>query len=314
MKWGLIPSWTKRSPDYASTLKTINCRDDSLASPGGLWASMKGRKRCIVFAQGFYEWLKKGPGGKERIPYYIKRKDGKPLLMAGLWDCVRYEEGEEVWSYTVVTTSSNKQLKFLHDRMPVILEPEEVKVWLDPGRTEWNRELQGLLRPWGGELEVYQVSKEVGKVGNNSKSFVVPVGEGKGSIEQWFGKKKGEKAKEKDEVKNEVEIKNEEGETKTMEVDELAKTADDGGLGEPQGAGVKREAPSSPGGEPPKKKMELTSSPVKTTSPFKTTSPAKKPQGRGKISATSNAGRSPAKNKGKADGNQKITKFFGNSA
>lgn len=56
MKWGLVPFWTKRNPDYASMLKTINCRDDSLASPGGMWASMKARKRCIVLGEGFYEW------------------------------------------------------------------------------------------------------------------------------------------------------------------------------------------------------------------------------------------------------------------
>lgn len=89
MKWGLVPSWTKRSPDYASMLKTINCRSDSLAGTGGLWSSMKGRKRCVVLADGFYEWLRVGP--KERVPHYIKRKDGQPMLFAGLWDCVQYE-------------------------------------------------------------------------------------------------------------------------------------------------------------------------------------------------------------------------------
>ena len=89
MKWGLVPSWTKRSPNYASMLKTINCRSDSLSGTGGLWSSMKARKRCIVVADGFYEWLKVGP--KERVPHYIKRKDGQPMLFAGLWDCVRFE-------------------------------------------------------------------------------------------------------------------------------------------------------------------------------------------------------------------------------
>lgn len=89
MKWGLIPSWTKRSPNYASMLKTINCRSDSLSGSGGMWSSMKGRKRCIVVADGFYEWLKVGP--KERVPHYIKRKDGQPMLFAGLWDCVKFE-------------------------------------------------------------------------------------------------------------------------------------------------------------------------------------------------------------------------------
>lgn len=89
MKWGLVPSWTKRSPGYASVLKTINCRSDSLAGAGGLWSSMKARKRCVVVADGFYEWLRVGP--KERVPHHVRRRDGEPMLFAGLWDCVRFE-------------------------------------------------------------------------------------------------------------------------------------------------------------------------------------------------------------------------------
>ncbi|KAK0644397.1 hypothetical protein B0T16DRAFT_513867 [Cercophora newfieldiana] len=322
MKWGLVPSWTKRNPDYTSMLKTINCRDDSLATPGGLWASMKARKRCVVVAQGFYEWLRpNGPGTKEKVPHYVKRKDGKIMCFAGLWDSVRYE-GEEgrLYTYTVVTTDSNKQLRFLHDRMPVILEQgsEGLRRWLDPGRAEWSKELQGLLKPWEGELEVYPVSKEVGKVGNNSPSFVIPVAsrENKRNIANFFvarGEGKKEGGKKEDGKFGEVEVKEEGGgktETKTVGVDELEKTADDGGMGELKEGGIKREAASSPGeGEPPMKKMAFTTSPMKPPSPVKS-----KPQGRGKISATSNTGKSPAKKKGKADGSQKITKFFGNSA
>ena len=71
-------------------LKTINCRDDSLIEDRGMWTSMKQRKRCIVICQGFYEWLKKN-NGRERIPHYIKRKDGQLMCFAGLWDCVKYE-------------------------------------------------------------------------------------------------------------------------------------------------------------------------------------------------------------------------------
>jgi putative SOS response-associated peptidase YedK len=88
MKWGLIPFWTKRSPDYGSMLKTINCRDDSLIENRGMWNTMKQKKRCIVIAQGFYEWLKKG---KDKVPHYVKRRDGKLMCFAGLWDCVQYE-------------------------------------------------------------------------------------------------------------------------------------------------------------------------------------------------------------------------------
>lgn len=88
MKWGLIPFWTRRSPDYGAMMKTINCRDDSLAQSGGMWSSMKGRKRCVVVAQGFYEWLK---SGRDKVPHFVKRKDGRLMCFAGLWDCVKYE-------------------------------------------------------------------------------------------------------------------------------------------------------------------------------------------------------------------------------
>ena len=91
MKWGLIPFWTKRQPDYGSMMRTINCRDDSLAKESGMWTTMKRRKRCVVVCQGFYEWLKKGPGGKEKVPHFIRRKDWELMCFAGLWDCVSYE-------------------------------------------------------------------------------------------------------------------------------------------------------------------------------------------------------------------------------
>jgi putative SOS response-associated peptidase YedK len=89
MKWGLVPFWTKRNPDYGTIMRSINCRDDSLSTPGGMWATMKARKRCVVIAQGFYEWLKTGP--KDKLPHYIKRKDGQLMCFAGLWDCVQFE-------------------------------------------------------------------------------------------------------------------------------------------------------------------------------------------------------------------------------
>jgi putative SOS response-associated peptidase YedK len=107
---GLVPFWTKRNPDYGSVMKTINCRDDSLAEDRGMWTSMKKKKRCIIVAQGFYEWLKKN-NGREKIPHFTKvrcldwsgrvsfhrmlnsekRKDGQLMCFAGLWDCVQYE-------------------------------------------------------------------------------------------------------------------------------------------------------------------------------------------------------------------------------
>ncbi|KAJ4302537.1 hypothetical protein N0V88_002687 [Collariella sp. IMI 366227] len=299
MKWGLIPSWAKRTTPhyrYAAALKTINCRADSLASSGGLWASMKHNKRCVVVAQGFYEWLKTGPGGKERVPYY--ESDRKGGGEGG--------EGGKLYTYTVITTDSNAQLKFLHDRMPVIFEPnsEPLWTWLDPARNQWSKELQAVLKPYGGELEVYPVSKEVGKVGNDSPTFVVPVAskENKGNIANFFAnaiaKRKGkEKVTGGDQAEVEVE---KEGEKAVKTVEELEEEESaDGGMGTPK-KGVKRGASGTPvKGQPQAKKAIKNASPVK--------------QARGKISATSNVGKSPVKGKAKAEGSQKITKFFGNS-
>ncbi|EQL33700.1 hypothetical protein BDFG_04430 [Blastomyces dermatitidis ATCC 26199] len=208
MKWGLIPFWTKRSPDYGSMLKTINCRDDSLIEDRGMWTSMKKKKRCVVVCQGFYEWLKKGPGGKEKVPHYVRRKDGDLMCFAGLWDCVQYEGSDEkLYTYTIITTDSNPYLKFLHDRMPVILDQgsPEMATWLDPHRVTWSKELQSILKPYEGELECYPVSKEVGKVGNNSPDFIIPVNskENKSNIANFFASagskgKPGQKAQVRD--------------------------------------------------------------------------------------------------------------------
>ena len=229
MKWGLVPFWTKRNPDYGTVMKTINARDDSLASKGGMWNTMKQKKRCIVVAQGFYEWLKKN-GGKEKIPHYVRRKDEQLMCFAGLWDCVQYEgSNDRHYTYTIITTDSNKQLSFLHDRMPVILEngSDQIRTWLDPNRSEWSKDLQSLLKPFAGDLECYPVSKDVGKVGNNSPTFIVPVAsaENKNNIANFFSnaKKSSKGEEEKMQVKAEGEevkekgfaVKHEKGEVRT---------------------------------------------------------------------------------------------------
>ncbi|KAF1989754.1 DUF159-domain-containing protein [Aulographum hederae CBS 113979] len=329
MKWGLIPFWTKRNPDYGSMMKTINCRDDSLAQTGGMWASMKQRKRCIIVAQGFFEWLKKN-GGKEKIPHFVKRKDGQLMCFAGLWDCVKYEDSEEKhYTYTIITTDSNKQLKFLHDRMPVILDngSDDLQTWLDPGRSEWSKELQSLLKPYNGELECYPVSKEVGKVGNNSPSFLIPIDskENKNNIANFFGNQK--KQAKSQEVKKEVEeVKkdfiSQDGRGPSQDPDEHRETTEqeDPESNAPLPSspqenkkGVKRERESSAledeeedhSSQRKAAKIEPTPRPKK--SPVKP-SPA---EGGKTRSATSNGtvAKSPSK---KDDGkNKKITSFFG---
>ncbi len=306
MKWGLIPFWTKRSPDYGSMLRTINCRDDSLLENKGMWNTMKQRKRCLVVAQGFYEWLKKGPGGKEKIPHFVKRKDGQLMCFAGLWDCVKYEDTEEkIYSYTIITTDSNKQLNFLHDRMPVILNPgtEEIKTWLDPTRNKWSKELQVMLKPFEGELECYPVDQAVGKVGNNSPSFIVPVDskENKKNIANFFNNTPPVKSKDKFE-------KEQEETRETVEHDGSENSAPMPTTTSPieEKQGQKRAHEDDPEDGPTNKAPKLSSPPATAKSPKKGVG------GRKPKSATSNKDMtlksSPSK---KAEpGTQRITNFF----
>lgn len=293
-------------------MRTINCRDDSLIEDRGMWTTMKRKKRCIIVAQGFFEWLKKN-NGRDRIPHYIKRKDGQPMLLAGLWDCVKYEDSEEkLYTYTIITTDSNAQLKFLHDRMPVLLEAgsEAIRTWLDPHQTSWSKQLQSLLKPFQGELEIYPVNKEVGKVGNNSPSFIVPLDskENKNNIANFFGNQKATAAK--------VAEKNAAAKAKSDEVDtidgEPVKTVDDEKstednapkpepVTESPSQGIKREHDEI---EP------AASSPVKKEKPTPTPSPAKPPAKKMR-SATSNGSVAKSPSKPAGDGSKKITAFFG---
>ncbi|KAK7416779.1 hypothetical protein QQX98_004972 [Neonectria punicea] len=290
MKWGLVPFWSKRKPDYGMMLKTINCRSDSLSTPGGMWATMKARKRCIVIAQGFFEWLKVGP--KEKMPYFVKRDDGRLMCFAGLWDCVQYEGSDDkTYTYTIITTDSNKQLKFLHDRMPVVLEPgsDDLRMWLDPCRREWSHELQALLKPFDGKLSVYPVTKDVGKVGNNSPSFIIPLDskENKSNIANLFAN-----VSKKDDAEHQH-SKDEPG-LRQLDTGSLAKTESPAAesskaLGDTQPHGTKRKVSAM------------------STHDGKLSDPTKQ-QGHSKISATRNQAKSQGTAKGK--GSQKITTFF----
>ncbi|GAB0138488.1 hypothetical protein EsDP_00006723 [Epichloe bromicola] len=297
MKWGLVPFWTKRSPDYQTLMRTINCRDDSLSTPGGMWASMKSKKRCIVVAQGFFEWLKTGP--KDKLPHFVKRKDGRLMCFAGLWDCVQYQGSDEkLYTYTIITTDSNKQLKFLHDRMPVILSPgsDEIRQWVDPGRYEWSRELQSLLKPFDGELEVYPVNKDVGKVGNSSPSFIIPLNskENKSNIANFFSNAKVKNERNDAEVARQGNFVVEKEPQSKNEDNELSKNRSNYETLESSTSASqeKRKVPPTNSRSPPSKKVASE---------------------KAKISSTKNEYKSPKKST-KAPGSQKITSFFGNPA
>ncbi len=223
MKWGLVPFWNKRPPDYGSTIKTINCRDDSLyEGVKSMWSSMKQKKRCVVIAQGYYEWLKKG---REKLPHFIKRKDGQLMSMLGLYDSVQFDDSKSpMFTYSIVTTSAASGLTWLHDRMPVIIAngSEGMQSWLD-ANMQWTPELQNLLRPYDAtKLECYPVSKEVGKVGNNSPDFIIPLDSSanKSNIANFF--KQDTDTTKQSSKRNYKEVSSHEPRDKTIEEDSNA--------------------------------------------------------------------------------------------
>lgn len=171
-QWGLIPSWAK-DPKIGN--KMINARAETLAEKPAYRKSFQW-KRCLVFADGFYEW-RKVDGGKKKIPYCVRLKSGEPFAFAGLWDVWRSADGSEVPTCTIITCDSSGFIRQLHDRMPVILHKEDCLRWITPGKVE-PTELQPLLAPYPAEeLRAYPVSTVVNSPMNETEDCAKAVGE-----------------------------------------------------------------------------------------------------------------------------------------
>jgi putative SOS response-associated peptidase YedK len=160
--WGLVPRWAD-SPKVGGRM--INARAETLATKGAFKQAFA-RRRCLVPADGFYEW--RHDGSKAKQPYFIHSVDGRPLAFAGLWE--RWQPdgrpGEQLYSATIVTTVPNDLMATLHDRMPVILDPDACNEWLDPANDDVD-ELSTLLVPCADELlSMHPVSRDVGNVRN----------------------------------------------------------------------------------------------------------------------------------------------------
>ncbi|KZP09616.1 DUF159-domain-containing protein, partial [Athelia psychrophila] len=189
-KWGLVPHWSKHED---KSLNTINARSENLLESGGMWQSIKGKKRCVVICEGYYEWLKKG---KDRLPHFIRPKDSqKMMLLAGLYDCTVLEGSTEpLWTFTIVTTAACDDLLWLHDRQPVVLTSKAaLETWLDTSSQKWTPALTKLVQPSDNvtfPLECYQVPKEVGKVGAESSTFIEPIANRKDGIQAMFSRQK----------------------------------------------------------------------------------------------------------------------------
>jgi putative SOS response-associated peptidase YedK len=167
LRWGLIPSWSK---DEAIATRLINARGESVAEKPSFRAAFK-KRRCIVPANGFYEWQRVA-GDKQ--PFYIHPVDGDLFGLAGLWECWTRGDGEALDTFTIVTTDANASMRPLHDRMPVILAPEDYGAWLD-GATAPDP-VQALVRPCAEALLATRpVSKAVGNVRNDSPELIAPV-------------------------------------------------------------------------------------------------------------------------------------------
>jgi putative SOS response-associated peptidase YedK len=171
-KWGLIPSWSK---DPAIGDRMINARSESLAEKPSFRNAYR-RRRCLIIADGFYEW-KQNPGSKSKQPVYFRLKDERPFAFAGLWELWHSPDGSEIRSCTIITTQPNSLLEPIHNRMPVILPPEDYKQWLAT-EDQHPDQLNKLLVSYpADEMIAFPVSKMVNSPEYDSPEIIKPIGE-----------------------------------------------------------------------------------------------------------------------------------------
>lgn len=170
--WGLIPSWAK---DPSIGARMINARSETAAEKPSFRAAMR-RRRCLVPADGFYEWKRVGKG---KQPHYITSADGHPFAFAGLWETWAGPDGGELETCTVLTTEPNGLLADIHNRMPVILAPEDYDEWMVGGAELVPREvdvLRHLFRAYPAEkMRVYPVSQYVNNARNEGETCITPL-------------------------------------------------------------------------------------------------------------------------------------------
>jgi putative SOS response-associated peptidase YedK len=169
LHWGLIPSWAK---DPAIGARMINARAETVADKPAFRAPFR-RRRCLIPADGFYEWQKLD-GNKQ--PFYIHPRDEpRPFALAGLWDHWEGDDGRHVESCTILTTTANDLLRPLHDRMPVILDPADFDLWLDPG-VQNPEVVRPLLRPYpGAAMDCRPVGRHVNNARNEGPECIAPL-------------------------------------------------------------------------------------------------------------------------------------------
>ena len=167
-RWGLVPSWAK---DLSGGSRLFNARAETVDSKPSFRAAFR-RRRLLVPADGFFEWHA-GPGGRRR-PHYFHRVDGTPMALAGVWEVwrdPRDPDGAPVQSCAIITTRAGPDMEGIHDRMPVVLDPEMLDLWLDP--TSEAEELKALLRATRpGTLAHHLVDPRMGNVRHDDPSAI----------------------------------------------------------------------------------------------------------------------------------------------
>ncbi len=167
LRWGLIPSWSK---EIAIGNRLINARGETVAERPSFRAAFK-RRRCLIPASGFYEWQKRGSG---KQPIYISPANGGVFALAGLWESWQGADGSELETCTIVTTTPNELMRPIHNRMPVIVAPEDYDTWL-ASEPEPSLGLH-LLRPYPSELmQITAVSTCVNNPRNEGPQCVAPI-------------------------------------------------------------------------------------------------------------------------------------------
>ncbi len=170
VRWGLLPSWVNDPAELNSVL--INARSETVDRKPAFRSAFR-QRRCLIPADGFFEWQRRGRTKKQ--PYYIRRKDDQPMAFAGIWE--RWsQDGVELESCAILTTDANEVVRPLHDRMPVILPKEAWDVWLSPG-CDNPAALRELLRPApADQLEAYPVATIVNRSSNDVPACIEPLG------------------------------------------------------------------------------------------------------------------------------------------
>lgn len=170
LRWGLIPGWSK---DDTFASKLINARAETLSEKASFKNAFRSH-RCIIPASGFYEWQKQAKGAKQ--PFYFYLKDKEVFGFAGLYEqWLDKESGEQIETFTIITTEANEVLKPVHDRMPVILKPKDYDQWLN-AKVKDTSKLQKLLAPYpADEMDSYKVSKNVNSPSNDLSELIEKV-------------------------------------------------------------------------------------------------------------------------------------------